>query len=89
MQHMGIAAIYPKLRTMVIDKAKYKYTYILRDISIYAPNVAWRIDISYIPLRYGFMYLTAIIDNYCKYIVGCSVSNTMDATWVVDTLNRQ
>lgn len=88
MQIMGIAAIYPKPRTTVIDKAKYKYPYLLRGISINAPNVAWGIDISYIPMRYGFMYLTAIIDIYSKFIVGWSVSNTMDATWVVDTLKQ-
>jgi putative transposase len=88
MQLMGIAAIYPKPRTTVIDKAKYKYPYLLRGISINAPNVAWGIDISYIPMRYGFMYLTAIIDIYSKYIVGWSISNTMDATWVVDTLKQ-
>ena len=39
-------------------------------------------------MRYGFMYLTAIIDIYSKYIVGWSISNTMDATWVVDTLKQ-
>jgi putative transposase len=88
MQLMGIAAIYPKPRTTVIDKAKYKYPYLLRGISINAPDVAWGIDISYIPMRYGFMYLTAIIDIYSKYIVGWSISNTMDATWVVDTLKQ-
>jgi putative transposase len=40
-QLMGVAAIYPKPRTTVIDKAKYKYPYLLRGISINAPNVAW------------------------------------------------
>jgi putative transposase len=85
MQLISIAATYPKPRTTVVDRAKYKYPYLLRGISINAPNVAWGIDISYIPMRYGFMYLTAIIDIYSKYIVGWSVSDTMDATWVVDT----
>ena len=73
---------------MDLKKAKYKYPYLLRGISINPPNLAWGIDISYIPMRYGFMYLTAIIDTYSKYIVGWSISNTMDATWVVDTLNQ-
>ncbi len=86
MQLMGISAIYPKPRTTVIDKAQYKYPYLLRGIAINRPNVAWGIDISYIPMRYGFMYLTAIIDIYSKLIVGWSISNTMDAEWVVNTL---
>ena len=88
MQLMGIAAIYRKPRTTVIDKAKYKYPYLLRGISINAPNVAWGIDISHKPMRYGFMYLPAIIDIYSKYIVGWSISNTMVAMWVVDTLKQ-
>jgi putative transposase len=88
MQIMGIAAIYPKPRTTVIDKTKYKFPYLLRGININAPNVAWGIDISYIPMRYGFMYLFAIIDIYSKFIVGWSISNTMDASWVVETLKE-
>ena len=43
-------------------------------------------DISYIPMRKGFMYLLAIMDVYSRYIVGWSLSNTMEAEWVVNTL---
>jgi putative transposase len=88
MQIIGTAAIYPKPRTTVIDKTKYIFPYLLRRININAPNVAWGIDISYIPMCYGFMHLFAIIDIYSKFIVGWSISNTMDASWVVDTLKK-
>ena len=86
MRTMGIYAIYPKPRTTVIDKTKYKYPYLLRNLKIDSPNHVWEIDISYIPMRYGFMYLTAIIDVYSRFIVGWDISNTMDADWVVRTL---
>jgi len=74
MQMMGIYAIYPKPRTTVIDKSKYKYPYLLRGLSIERNNQVWEIDISYIPMRHGFMYLTAIIDVYSRYIVGWDIS---------------
>lgn len=67
---MGISAIYPKPRTTVIDKTKYKYPYLLRNLPINRSNQVWEIDISYIPMRYGFMYLVAIIDVPSRYIVG-------------------
>jgi len=85
---MGIAAIYPKPRTTVIDKTKYKYPYLLRNLPIVRSNQVWEIDISYIPMRYGFMYLVAIIDVHSRYIVGWDISNTMEADWVVKTINN-
>lgn len=86
MRLMGIAAIYPKPRTTVIDPGKYKYPYLLRGLKIDRPNQVWQIDISYIPMATGFMYLFAVIDVYSRYIIGWSTSNSMDATWVVSTL---
>lgn len=85
---MGISAIYPKPRTTVIDKTKYKYPYLLRNLSIERINQVWEIDISYIPMRYGFMYLVAIIDVHSRYIIGWDISNTMEASWVVKTIKK-
>jgi len=85
---MGISAIYPKPRTTVIDKTKYKYPYLLRNLSIERTNQVWEIDISYIPMRYGFMYLVAIIDVHSRFIVGWDISNTMEASWVVKTIAK-
>jgi putative transposase len=70
----------------VIDKTKYKYPYLLRNTVIDRPNQVWEIDISYIPMRYGFMYLFAIIDVHSRFIVGWDISNTLDAAWVVKTI---
>ena len=52
---------------------------LLRDLEIVRPNQVWEIDITYIPMVSGFLYLTAIIDVYSRYIVGWNISNTLDA----------
>lgn len=86
MKIMRIKTIYCKPRTTVIDPAAYKYPYLLRGLDISEPNQVWKIDISYIPMTGGFMYLVAIIDVYSRFIVGWDVSNSMEAGWVVETL---
>lgn len=83
---MCIYAIYSKPRTTVIDPEKYKYPYLLRGMKITRPNQVWKIDISYIPMQKGFMYLCAIIDVHSRFIVGWSISNSMESAWVVNTL---
>lgn len=88
MMLMGISAIYPKPRTTVMDKTKYKFPYLLRNLPIVRSNQVWEIDISYIPMRYGFMYLIAIIDVQSRFIVGRDISNTMEAAWVVKTIKQ-
>ena len=66
----------------MIDKTRYKHPYLLRGLAIDRPHQVWAIDITYIPMRGGYMYLCAIIDLWSRYIVGWSVSNTMEAEWV-------
>jgi len=87
MRLMRIKAIYCKPRTTICDPAKYKYPYLLRNLPINETNHVWAIDISYIPLRKGYMYLFAIIDIYSRFLVGWSLSNTMTAEWVVNTIS--
>lgn len=88
MQIMRLKTVYCRPRTTIIDPARYKYPYLLRNLDIVRPNQAWALDISYIPMRRGFMYLVAIMDLYSRYIVGWSLSNTMEAEWVVTTLEK-
>lgn len=82
MQRMRMKCVYRRPRTTVIDAAKYKHPYLLRGLKIDRPHQVWAIDITYIPMRGGYMYLCAIIDLYSRFIVGWSVSNTMEADWV-------
>lgn len=88
MRVMRLKTVYCRPRTTIIDPAKYKYPYLLRNLEISRPNQAWGIDITYIPMPKGFMYLTAIIDLYSRYIVGWSLSNSMEAEWVTSTVKE-
>lgn len=83
MQTMGICAVYRKPRTTVINPAQYKFPYLLRGYKTVRPNEVWSIDISYIPMQQGFMYLFAIIDVHSRYLVSWGISNSMEADWVV------
>lgn len=88
MRKMRIRAIYCHPRTTVIDSTKYKYPYLLSNLNINHPNHVWALDISYIPMKKGHMYMVAIIDLYSRYLINWSISNTMDAKWVVETVKE-
>lgn len=77
---MGLMAIYPKKNLSRLGQAKYIRPYLLRDLKITRPNQVWAIDITYIPMPKGFLYLTAIIDVYSRYVVGWGISNSLDAS---------
>jgi len=78
LRQMGIEAIYPKKNLSKRGKAKYIHPYCLRTMKIERPNQVWAIDITYIPMKKGFMYLTAVIDLYSRYIVGWQISNSLE-----------
>ncbi len=82
MKLMDWQTIYRKPNTSWKNKEHKIYPYLLKDISITGVNQAWGIDITYIPMKKGFMYLCAIVDLYSRYVVNWSISNTMDASWV-------
>ena len=84
MRIMRVKTIYCKPRTTISDPTKYKYPYLLRELKIKRPNQVWAIDITYIPMKKGFLYLAAIIDIYSRYIVGWSISNSMEAEWITE-----
>lgn len=85
---MGIQAIYPKRNLSKLGHAKYIRPYLLRGLKITRPNQVWGIDITYIPMKSGFMYLVAIIDHYSRYIVGWDVFNSLDAENAMGVLKR-
>lgn len=78
---MGLRSLLPGPHTSKRNKAHAVYPYLLRDVKIERPNQVWQTDITYIPMPKGFMYLTAIIDVYSRYVVGWALSNTMEAEW--------
>lgn len=79
MRAMGIEAIYQKPRLSKLGKVKYIKPYLLRGLKVVRVNQVWAIDITYIRMERGFMYLTAVIDVYSRYIVGWGLFNTLDA----------
>ena len=86
MQVMGIEAIYQKPRTTVLDKAHEKYPYLLRDLVITRPNQVWATDITYIPMRRGFLYLVAVVDWFSRYVLSWELSNSMDVSFCIQAL---
>lgn len=78
LRKMCIEPIYPKRNLSRLGLAKYIHPYLLRNLEISLPNQVWAIDISYVPMASGFMYLTAIIDLYSRYIVGWQLSNSLE-----------
>ena len=83
---MGIMALYPKRNLSKLGLAKYIRPYLLKGLTIERPNQVWGIDITYIPMANGFMYLTAIIDLYSRYIVGWDVFNSLNAENTLEVL---
>jgi len=79
LRKMGLMAIYPKRNLSKLGSAKYIRPYLLRGLKAERPNQVWAVDITYIPMAGGFMYLTAIIDLYSRYVVGWDVFNTLAA----------
>ena len=88
MQLGGIQAIYPGPNTSRRNKLHAVHPYLLRDLKIVRPNQAWMIDITYLRMRGGFMYLVALIDVHSRYIVSWSLSNTMETRFCLDALKK-
>jgi len=88
LRKMGIMAIYPQRNLSKRLQAKYVHPYLLRDLEINRVNQVWEIDITYIPMAKGFMYLTAIIDVYSRFVVGWGLSNTLDADASIKVLKQ-
>lgn len=88
MQEMGIFSVYPKPDTSKPNKQHKKFPYLLRGKQIWLPNQVWALDITYISLGRSHMYLTAIIDWYSRFIVGWSLSDTLETAPVLEALKQ-
>jgi len=83
MREMGIHGFCPGPNLSKRIHRKYLYPYLLAGMTIDRPNQVWSIDITYCRMKRGFMYLAAIIDWHSRYIVGYSLSNTLDTAFVI------
>lgn len=88
MMEMGMDAIYPKMNLSKRQQKAKVFPYLLKSAVINRPNQAWSIDITYIPIKHGFLYLTAVIDWYSRCIVGWEVDDTLDTRMVITALKK-
>ena len=88
MRMMGIEAIYPKRRTTWPGAGHKIYPYLLRDVAVTRPNQVWGSDITYVPLRHGFLYLVAILDWYSRYVLAWRLSNTLTGDFCMEALDE-
>ena len=88
MAKMGLAAIYQRPRTTVPHPAHRIYPYLLRELVIDRPNQVWCTDITYIPMRRGFLYLVAVMDWSTRKVLSWRVSNTMEVDFCIEALEE-
>lgn len=88
MDLMGWQTIFRQKLTTKRRKGDPIFPYLLKGLEINRRNQAWAIDITYVPMRKGFMYLCAIIDLHTRYVVNWSISNTQNAEWVASVVEE-
>jgi putative transposase len=88
MQIMGISAIYPKENLSKRNLAHKIYPYLLRNVPITHTRKVYSTDITYVPMAKGFMYLTAVIDWYSRYILSWRLSNTLTTDFCIEAVQE-
>jgi len=86
MARMGLEPIYQRPRTTIPHPGHRIYPYLLREMAIDRPNQVWCADITYIPMRRGFLYLVAVMDWSTRKVLSWRVSNTMDVEFCIEAL---
>jgi putative transposase len=85
---MGLEGLHPRPRTTVAAPDARVYPYLLRDRKLTRVDEVWSSDITYVPMRHGYMYLTAVIDWYSRYVLSWRLSNTMDVGFCLEALEE-
>jgi putative transposase len=88
MRLMGLETIYPRRRTTWPGAGHKIYPYLLRNVDVLRPDQAWGTDITYVPLRHGFLYLVAIMDWFSRYVLAWRLSNTLEGSFCVEALEE-
>jgi putative transposase len=88
MREMGIAGIYPGPNLSKRNTEHRVYPYLLRNVTSNYPNHIWGIDITYIRLKHGWMYLVAIIDWFSRYVVSWELDQTLEIPFVLETVRK-
>ena len=88
MRRMGLQSVGAKRRTTRPAAGHKIYPYLLRNLAITRPDQVWSSDITYIPLRHGFLYLTAVMDWYSRYVLAWRLSNTLEGSFCLEALDE-
>ena len=88
MKKMGIQALYRRPRTSVPEPGHKIYPYLLRQVKVDRPNQAWAMDITYIPMAKGFIYLAAVIDWFTRRVLAWRLSISMDTSFCVEAVQE-
>lgn len=88
MARMGLEPIYQRPRTTIPHLGHRIYPYLLREMVVDRPNQVWCADITYIPMRRGFLYLVAVMDWSTRKVLSWRVSNTMDVEFCIEALEE-
>ena len=88
MRLMGLEAIYQRPRTSMPHPEHRIYPYLLRGLDINRPDMVWAADITYVPMRRGFMYLVAVMDWHSRKVLSWRLSNTLDSDFCVSALEE-
>ena len=88
MRKVGVKPVYRTRSLSKLGQPVYVKQYLLRGLKVDRPNQVWCIDITYIPMKKGFLYLTAIIDVYSRFVVAWNLSNTLDASNCIEALEQ-
>jgi putative transposase len=88
MRLMGIAGATPKRSTTKPTKGHRIFPYLLRNVAISHPDQVWSTDITYVPLRHGFVYLTAVMDWYSRYVLSWRLSNRLEGSFCLEALDE-
>jgi putative transposase len=88
MRKMGIEALYRRPRTSKPEPGHKVYPYLLRGLQIVRPNQVWAMDITYIPMAKGFVYLAVVLDWFSRRVLSWRVSITMEASFCVEALQE-
>ncbi len=86
MREMGIAGIHPGPNLSRRHQAHAVYPYLLRGLTIHTPNQVWGIDITYIRLRRGWLYLVAVLDWFSRYVVSWTLDQTLEMPFVLEAV---
>ena len=87
MEEMGIEAIYPKPRLSLNTKPHPVFPYLLKGVVIVKPNHVWSADITYIRMKYGFLYLVVFMDWYARYILSWQLSDSLKTDFCLEAAN--